>query len=112
MTVTVQLLGWIAAERRAAERRRLAVREVANLLEHLAARPWDKLSEPVELKPTDNVTRDALPGAELSVVVDDKGAAENAKRVAVRLRWRNRAGDWDAPVRLTTWVQKPGRAEK
>ena len=44
--------------------------------------------------------RQALPGAELAVTIDGKGAAAGAKRVALRIRWRNRAGDWDAPAAL------------
>ena len=109
MGVTVQTLGWVARERRASEAREVAVREVANLMERLAARPWDRLSpDSVKGVTLSETGRRALPGAELAVAVDDKGASDGAKRVALTLRWRDRAGEWVAPVRLTTWVQRAG----
>ena len=44
MTLAVQALGWVAAERRATERRAAAVREAANLMERLTARPFDQIT--------------------------------------------------------------------
>jgi hypothetical protein len=110
MSVTVQLLGSIAAERRAVGRRELASREVANLMERLTARPWSRLSdEGVKDAGISESGRDALPGAELTVRVDEARGGPDlpGKRVSVSLRWRNRAGEFDAPVRLTTWVYAP-----
>lgn len=117
MTVTVQLLGTIANERRAVGRREVAAREAANLMEHLCARPWERLSadgvKDVRLSKT---AADALPGAELTVGVDEAEGVRGVpgKRLSVRLRWRNRAGEFDAPVRLTTWVyrQADGRSSR
>ncbi len=43
MTVTLQVLGWVAAERRALDRRQCAIRESANIMEQLAVRPWKAL---------------------------------------------------------------------
>ncbi len=107
MSVTVQLLGWIVAERRASERRQFAAQEAANVLERFAARPFDGLTpEAARAVTLSEAARAVLPGAELSVVVDDRGAAPDARRVAVRLRWRQRSGEWDAPVRLTTWIER------
>jgi Tfp pilus assembly protein PilV len=104
MTLTVQVLGWVAAERRAADRRQCAVQEVGNLMEHLAARPWDRLSpEAIRDVAMGEAARRRLPGAELSVSVDESRGPD-AKRIALRLRWRNRAGTWEAPVRLAAWV--------
>ncbi|HEX8202509.1 MAG TPA: prepilin-type N-terminal cleavage/methylation domain-containing protein, partial [Isosphaeraceae bacterium] len=37
MTLTVQLVGWVATERRAAEQRTRAIQEAANLMERLTA---------------------------------------------------------------------------
>ena len=44
MTATVQVLGWVASERRAVERRQWAVQEVANLMERLTAAPWERVT--------------------------------------------------------------------
>lgn len=117
MSVTAQLLGAIAYERRAVGRREVAAREVANLMEHLTARPWERLTpDAVKEVRLSEPTANVLPGAELTVTVDEAAAAPEVpgKRVAIRLRWHNRAGEFDAPVRLTTWVYRHdgGRAPR
>jgi len=109
MTVVVKLLGWVGLERREADRRSWAVQEVANVMERLTARPFDEITAEqagrLTLSPS---ARQSLPEAELAVGVaeDQPGAGRSAKRIAVRLRWRGRAGEWEAPVRLTTWIER------
>jgi prepilin-type N-terminal cleavage/methylation domain-containing protein len=111
MSVTVQLLGWIVAERRASERRQFAAQEAANVLERFAARPFDGVTpEAAHAVTLSEAARAVLPGAELSVLVDDRGASPNARRVAVLLRWRQRSGEWEAPIRLTTWIERHAHA--
>ncbi len=109
MTLTVQLLYGVAAERRAAERRLCAVQEVANLMERVAARPWGEVTpeslKAVSLSPR---TIQALPGGELTATVDDSAATRGEKRIRLRLRWRDRAGTWTSPVRLTAWIYRHG----
>ena len=109
MSLTVQILGALAAERRAAERRLCAVQEVANLMERVAARPWGEVT-PESLKAVSLSPRAqrALPGAELAATVGDASASRGEKRIGLRLRWRDRAGDWTAPVRLTAWIYRHG----
>ncbi len=109
MTLTVQLLGGLAAERRAAERRLCAVQEAANLMERVAARPWGEVT-PESLRSVSLSPRalQALPGAELAATVDDASAGRGEKRIRLRLRWRDRAGNWTAPVRLTAWIYRHG----
>lgn len=111
MTLTLQALGWVAAERRAVDRRQCAIREASNLMERLAARPWEDLTPEAlkEVRLSDLTTR-ALPGAELNLAVDEQDQAEagDSKRLSLRLRWRNRAGGWEAPVRLSAWISRRG----
>src|SRR5438445_497746 len=57
MTATVQVLGWVAAERRAVERRQWAVQEVANVMERLTAEPWDRDRRPPGAPVTPGCTR-------------------------------------------------------
>lgn len=109
MTVTAQLLGWVAAERRAVERRQCAIQEAANLMERLTSRPWSELtSETLARVPLSDEARQTLPGAELSVAAETSTAPVAARRLSLRLRWRNRSGGWEAPVRLTAWAYRKG----
>jgi hypothetical protein len=110
MTTTVHVLGWVAAERRGAERRQWALQEAANVMEHLSALSWEHTdAESARAVVLSEEIRRKLPGPELTIDVDDHGAggAASEKRLAVRLRWRNRAGGWESPVRLTAWVTRP-----
>lgn len=106
MALAAKVTASLAAERRAWERRGVAAIEVANVLERIAARPFDALTVgAVEGLVISADASGTLPGAELTAEVADEPAGDlPARRVTVRLRWRNRAGDWDAPVRLVTWI--------
>jgi Tfp pilus assembly protein PilV len=114
MTLAAKVTASLAAERRAWDRRGVAAVEVANALERIAAKPFDALAvgpvEGLSLSPTATAT---LPGAELTADAADDPAGElAARRVTIRLRWRDRAGDWDAPVRLVTWIHRRKEAAR
>ena len=106
LTLITKVVGAVAAERRGWDRREVALAEVGNLIERLAARPYEELTpESVKGLALGPEAGRTLPGAELSAKVEDEPAGKvDARRVSVRLRWRNRSGDWDAPVELTTWA--------
>jgi Tfp pilus assembly protein PilV len=107
MTTTVQILGWVATQRRAIERRQWAIQEVANLMEHLTAEPWDRVTPDSAraLTLSDEIRR-KLPEPELKLDVEETEAGRGEKRLAIQLRWRNRSGTWEAPVRLTAWIAR------
>jgi Tfp pilus assembly protein PilV len=50
--------------------------------------------------------RDRLPGAELKIEVTAPSAEPDVKRIVVSLRWQDRAGEFLAPVKVTTWRWK------
>jgi len=106
LTLITKVVGAVAAERRGWDRREVALAEVGNLIERLAARPYEELTpESVKGLALGPEAGRTLPGAELSAKVEDEPAGKvDARRVSVRLRWRNRSGEWDAPVELTTWA--------
>jgi Tfp pilus assembly protein PilV len=112
MTATVQILGAVATQRRAAERRQWAIQEVANLMEHLTAEPWDRVTadSALGLSLSEEIRR-KLPEPELTVDVAETDRELGEKRLAIRLRWRNRSGTWEAPVRLTAWIAR-GRSAR
>lgn len=106
MSLTVKVLGWVGMERRAADRRLWAIQEMGNVMERVAGEPFDKLTKAsVESLTTEGHLERVLPGAlwEVGVVDDDKKAL-TSKRVTIGLRWKERAGGWEAPLTLTTWV--------
>ena len=106
MAISAQFLGWLAAERRAADRRRAAIQEAAIVLERLAARPWAELTpESARALRLSEPARRALPGGELAVDVSER---DGLKRIAVAVRWRGRSGGPEAPARLTAWVARRG----
>jgi Tfp pilus assembly protein PilV len=112
MTATVQILGAVATQRRAAERRQWAIQEVANLMEHLTSEPWDRVTADSALGLTlSEEIRRKLPEPELTVDVAETDRELREKRLAIRLRWRNRSGTWEAPVRLTAWIAR-GRSAR
>jgi hypothetical protein len=87
----------------------LAVQEVANVMERLTAYPFEEVTaERARQLTLSAPARQSLTGAELAVDVAESpsGAGRSAKRIAVRLRWRGRNGEWEAPARLTTWIEQ------
>jgi hypothetical protein len=114
MALTVKVLGWVGAQRRAWERRQVAVAEAANLMERLSAWPFEGVTpsstRALALSPR---ARQSLPWAELKVDVRENDAAggTGSKRLSVNLRWHNRSGEWDAPVQLTSWIYR-GRPDR
>jgi Tfp pilus assembly protein PilV len=113
MTGLVQVLGWVATERRAAERRQWAIAEVGNLMDHLTAPPYDRITGESARARGEAVLpemRRRLPDADLALDVDEleKAGEPPGKRLSIRLKWRLRGGAWEAPVRLSAWVTRPG----
>jgi Tfp pilus assembly protein PilV len=109
MTVAVKLVGWVALEQRATERRERALLEASNLLERLAAGRWGELSAEAARAALSPAAQQALPGAELKVEVTEVDRPLPAKRLRVQIRWRDRSGGFEAPIWLATWVYRPGR---
>jgi hypothetical protein len=109
MTLTLKVMGFVALERRATDRRQRATLEVANLMERITAYDFDEvtpeLAKGMKLSPT---LAQSLPDSELAVDVapGQPGPGRSAKRIAIKLRWRGRDGEWVAPVRLTSWIER------
>jgi len=114
MSLTVKVLGWMGVERRSWDRRQWAAQEISNLMEEATCRPFeDVTSASLKGMAISSHARALLPGAEFAaeVAANDPAGGPGSKRVAIRLRWHNRAGEWDAPVRLTSWIYR-GRTDR
>jgi Tfp pilus assembly protein PilV len=109
MTLTVKVIGLVALERRGSERRQRALLEVANVMERITAHPFDEvtpeLAGRLTLSPS---ARQSLPDSELKIDVaaSEPGPGRSARRIAIKLRWRGPDGEWVAPVRLTSWIER------
>jgi len=107
LVVCLQLLTATAAQRRAADQRQLALFEVGNVMERLAARPWADLTPKTAADERLSASLgDRLPGAKLNVEVTALPAEPSAKRITVSLRWQDRNGRFLAPVTITTLKYK------
>ena len=108
MTLTVGLLSWVGAERRASERRGWAAQEAANGMERLTALPFDRLTSEVAKTTAklSDAARGALPDSRLIAEVRDSDDGLPLKRIDLEVRWRGRSGLDEAPVRLTSWVAR------
>ena len=104
----VQLLPAVARQRAAAAQRQAATQEAANLLERIAARPWDQLT-PAALQGVglSSEARRQLPGAKLQVDVFDPAQNPAARRIAVCVQWEDRDGLPVRPARLVAWRYRP-----
>jgi Tfp pilus assembly protein PilV len=109
MTLTVKVTGLVALERRASERRQRAGLEAANLMERITAYPFDEVTPELAARMTlSPAAAQSLPNPELAVDVarSEPAPGRSAKRIAIKLRWRGRDGEWVAPVRLTSWIER------
>ncbi len=109
MALTVNVLNYAGQQRRSADRRQRAIVEVANAMERITAEPFDDVTaERMRRLSISPASAGALPGAELAAEVAEEspGPGRSAKRIAVRLRWKGRSGEWEAPVRLVTWIER------
>jgi hypothetical protein len=114
MGMTVQLLATVARERRAVSDRQLGALEVGNLMERITAHPFDQVTPELARKMSiSDRARQSLRDGELAISVSggENSATKgpSAKRVMIRLRWKGPGGQWQAPVRLSSWIE-PGRS--
>jgi Tfp pilus assembly protein PilV len=111
MTVTVQIVGSIALERKAVERRERALLEAENVLERIVARPWNELTnESLSKSQLSSTTAGFLRSPTLKASVASFDDAPARKKVLVEIRWLDRSGHSEAPVRLVAWTYRRGEA--
>ena len=113
MTVTVQVVGWIGLERKAVERRERALLEAENLLERIVTWPWDELStESMKRYSVHPATARLLRNPTLKVEVTPFVDGPARKKIVVELRWLDRSGRAEAPVRLAAWFYRRGEVPR
>jgi hypothetical protein len=105
LTTSVQMLRALSNHERASERRIVAFEAAQAVADQIANIPWNELTaesaKKVSIpKPLDG----SLPGAKLSVSLDEEAAPTASKRIHIDLTWNGPDGQAVAPVRLTSWV--------
>ena len=108
----VNLLSSLAHVRRATEVRQAANQCVANLMERQASQPWDGLQLGRRELPLSEEQKKTFPGATAWVEVSESHPLETSglRQILVELRWPE-SNNSPRPVRLFTWLGKPGRAQ-
>ena len=111
MSLMLKLLATVAHERRAADHRQRAALEVANLMERITAYPFDRVTPELARGMTVSETaRQSLSDAELAIDVKPGEVVpannRDGRRISITLRWREPSGQWQHPVRLTSWIER------
>ena len=105
LTSCVQMLRAISIHQRASDRRLVAMEAVQAVADEAANIPWDQLTADSAKKI--NVPKPLagyLPGAKLSISLDNENTPAAAKRIHIELTWNGPDGQPVAPVQLTTWA--------
>ena len=104
LTMVVPTLTWVGHERRATERHQQALSEAANMMERLAALPWDSLTdESIEKLGLDAQVGRTLPGARLAISLHTPPGQAGSRRLALELAWPDQPGKRAAVIRLSAW---------
>jgi hypothetical protein len=98
-----QLLIVAGRDQRAVELRRVAAREAGNILEEIAARPFEQVTpETLAGYELSAESRQQLPEGRVSVRVESAQEPVAARQVQVEVGWRNLSGR-DERLQLTAW---------
>jgi hypothetical protein len=109
MAATLQVVGWLALQRRAAERRERAIVAASNLIEQIKIREWNDLkTEALAAVKLDDATAKFLHGSTLKLDVEPFEDAPSRKKITVEIAWPDRSGRLEAPVRLVSWSYRRG----
>lgn len=103
LAVAVEGLAAMATQRRIVERQAAALVALDQVLEHVAALPWDEID-------ADRITRfelpesllQSMPSARIVALVQPQAGPPSAKRVAVSLHWKTLTGE-EASPELYAW---------
>ena len=106
LSTSIKMTLALVGQRRAAERRAVAIETAANVMERISILPWDELaSESLnQIKLPDELFL-TIPSAKLTVDANEQESPA-AKQISVAVSWTNRAGQPAAPVRISAWLHR------
>jgi Tfp pilus assembly protein PilV len=104
MMGVAQLVVTASHQRRQSVARKLALQEIANQAERVAAMSWDEAA-PDKLtrwEPSADLLA-PLPDASCRVIVEDEAGPPAARRIRLEVVWSDPAGHEQQPVGVTLW---------
>jgi len=105
VAVCAQMFATIGVERRAAEKRTLALQEAANVVEQISSLPWDEINETrlatIVMSPS---AQETLVGGTVKINLEPVAGLPMAKHVRVEIGWPNGLPGTAAPVQLDYWA--------
>jgi|SRR4051812_22134642 hypothetical protein len=105
LTTSVQMLRALTNYQRGSERRAVALEAAQAVSDQVANIPWDQLTAESANKVTiPKQLESYLPGAKLSVSLEDEATPTTSRRIHVVVNWNGTDGQSSAPVRLTSWA--------
>jgi type II secretory pathway component PulJ len=106
MTLFVQVLGVMAAQRRAADQRQVALQQAANVMERCTALAWPEATSDALARIGGEVEQRQGHVGRLSVTLHAPPDDPAAKRITVEIYVPNAAGGERAVARLTAWMYR------
>jgi hypothetical protein len=105
LTTSVHMLRALTIYQRGSEHRAVALEAVEAVSDQIANTPWDQLTKESAKKATIPKQLDSyLPGAKLSVSLENEATPTSSRRIQIDLSWHGPDGQLCSPVRLTSWV--------
>jgi len=112
LVISVQFMRATGNGRRALRRHETALGEAANVMEHLAVKPFKELTaEGVDDVRLCEEALGVLPGATLQVDVAPSEGQPEGKQITVVIRWPEGPDRPDRSVRLTAWRYRQAERE-
>ena len=108
--VVVPSIYWVHREQRQTEQRQVALTEVENLMERIAALSYSEISQSVVDKYVipESVLRQ-LSNADLKIQIQETKVLPPMKKIQIELTWQGQPGQKIRPVRLISWVSAKGQ---
>lgn len=103
--IVVPSLYWVHREQKQTEQRQVALVEVENLMERVAALPYRQINQPtVDKFVISESVMQQLPEADLQIQIQETKDLPLMKRIQIQLGWQDSRNLKIQPVRLTSWV--------
>ncbi len=103
--IVVPSIYWVHREQRQSEQRQVAIVEVENLMERVAALPFRQINQPtVDKYVLSEGVLQKLPEADLKIQIEETSDLPLMKKIQIQLGWRNPRRTQLQPVQLTSWV--------